>query len=178
MIVTQEIVDRFLSDPYLDAGRRRAHRQRDERAARAGPRPRGARPDPRGAAAAFRRSARDRRYPDTPERLHRSAAGSTGRCCGSDSTSRLGLRRTGSCEALGERAAGRRIALLGGTGAANNLAAVIALMNRAVNDHLGIESNERRDQNTEALERAIADLDDIADTVQQDLATRLSDANV
>lgn len=77
------------------------------------------------------------------------------------------------CEALGQRAAGRRIATLGGTGAANNLGAVIILMNRAVNQRLGIESSERRDQDTEALERAIAWLDEVADAVQADLAERL-----
>jgi DNA repair protein RadD len=78
------------------------------------------------------------------------------------------------CEALGQRAAGRRIATLGGTGASNNLGAVIILVNRAVNQHLGIESNERRDQDTQALERAIASLDEIADAVQADLAERLT----
>jgi superfamily II DNA or RNA helicase len=77
------------------------------------------------------------------------------------------------CEALDERVAGRRIATLGGTGASNNLGAVIILMNRGVNQHLGIENNERRDQDTEALERAIASLDEVADSVQADLAERL-----
>lgn len=79
-------------------------------------------------------------------------------------------------EALGERPGGRRIALLGGTGAANNLGAVIALMHRAVNDHLGIESNERRDQDIESLERATNALDQIADAVQGQLRERLDRA--
>lgn len=79
-------------------------------------------------------------------------------------------------DALGERPSGRRIALLGGTGAANNLGAVIALMHRAVNDDLGIESNARRDQSIEALEQGIASLDAIADRVQADLHDRLNSA--
>jgi hypothetical protein len=79
-------------------------------------------------------------------------------------------------EALGERPSGRRIALLGGTGAANNLGAVIALMHRAVNDHLVIESNARRDQSIEALEQGITALDDVADGVEADLRERLNGA--
>jgi hypothetical protein len=77
------------------------------------------------------------------------------------------------CDALGHRPDGRRIAALGGTGAQNNLGAMIVMMNRAVNAHIGSEANERRNQDTEALERALASLDDIADQVQVDLAARL-----
>jgi superfamily II DNA or RNA helicase len=80
-------------------------------------------------------------------------------------------------EALGERPGGRRIAALGGTGAANNLGTVIAMMHSAVNEHLGIESNARRDQDTEALERGILALDDIADQVEADLRERLDGAS-
>jgi DNA repair protein RadD len=80
-------------------------------------------------------------------------------------------------EALGERPGGRRIAALGGTGAANNLGAVIALMHSAVNEYIGIESNARRDQDTEALERGILALDDIADQVEADLRQRLDGAS-
>jgi DNA repair protein RadD len=76
-------------------------------------------------------------------------------------------------DALGEHRNGVRIAALGGTGATNNLAAVIVLMNRAVNTHLDIESNARRDQNTRALERALAVL---ADQVEPDLRERLNGA--
>lgn len=173
MEVTQEIIDRFLADPYLDPaddtlidnamnvlreqgldlealGLDRAELQR-----RLG-------------------QARSRRLPDTPERIpvqpqaHRQMLRQR-----LNEQTRSAANRI--CEALGERAAGRRIALLGGTGAQNNLAAVIVLMNRAVNAHLDIENNERRDQNTEALERAIAILDDIADTVQGDIGRRLAD---
>ena len=78
------------------------------------------------------------------------------------------------CEALGHRPNGRRIAALGGTGAQNNLGAVIVLMNRAVNAHIGIESNERREQSTEALEQAIDVIDTVADEVQADLQERLA----
>ena len=77
------------------------------------------------------------------------------------------------CQALGHRPNGRRIASLGGTGAQNNLGAVIVLMNRAVNRRIGIESNERRDQSTEALEQAIDVIDTVADEVQANLEERL-----
>lgn len=164
MEVTQEIIDRFLADPYLDPaddtlidnamnvlreqgldlealGLDRAELQR-----RLG-------------------QARNRRVPDAPERIpvqpqaHRQMLRQR-----LNEQTRSAANRI--CEALGERAAGRRIALLGGTGAQNNLAAVIVLMNRAVNAHLDIENNERRDQNKQSLEQAIAVLDHIADTVQ------------
>jgi hypothetical protein len=48
------------------------------------------------------------------------------------------------------------------------------MMNRAVNTHIGIESNERRDQDIDALQRAVASLDDIADQVEAELRRRLS----
>lgn len=78
------------------------------------------------------------------------------------------------CEVLGHRPNGRRIAALGGTGAQNNLGAVIVLMNRAVNTYIGIESNERREQSTDALSHAIDAIDAAADTVQAELAERLA----
>ena len=49
-------------------------------------------------------------------------------------------------------------------------------MNRAVNEHLGIESNERRDQSIDALEQGITALDTIADRVEADLRERLDGA--
>jgi len=175
MNVTQEIIDRFLADPYLDPaddtlidnamnvlreqgldleslGLDRAELQR-----RLG-------------------QVRNHPVPDTPERIsvqpqaHRQMLRQR-----LNEQTRSAANRI--CDALGQRAAGRRIALLGGTGAQNNLAAVIVLMNRAVNAQLGIENNERRDQETEALERAISMLDDIADEVQSDLEGRLGDAS-
>lgn len=176
MDITQEIIDRFLSDPYLDPaddtlidnamnvireqgldlealGLDREELQRRLR------------------------HARNRRYPDTPEHVpvqpqaHRQMLRQR-----LNEQTRSAANRI--CTALGERAGGRRIALLGGTGAQNNLAAVIVLMNRAVNFHLGIENNERRDQNTDALQRAIDALDDVADRVQADIAQRLTDGGV
>ncbi|MCL6422249.1 MULTISPECIES: DEAD/DEAH box helicase [Micrococcales] len=175
MDVTQEIIDRFLADPYLDPaddtlidnamnvlreqgldleslGLDRSELQR-----RLG-------------------QARHRPVPDTPERIpvqpqaHRQMLRRR-----LNEQTRSAANRI--CDALGQRAAGRRIALLGGTGAQNNLAAVIVLMNRAVNTELGIENNERRDQNTQALERAISMLDDIADVVQNELEGKLADAS-
>ena len=59
-------------------------------------------------------------------------------------------------------------------GAQNNLGAVIVLMNRAVNAHIGIDSNERREQSTEALEQAIDVIDTVADEVQVNLQGRLA----
>lgn len=174
MTVTQEVIDRFLSDPYLDPaddtlidnamhvlreqgvdlealGLTREELQRRFRQARA------------------------RRTPEAPERLpvqpqaHRQML-----------RERLNEQTKTAAntilEALGEHRSGVRVALLGGTGAQQNLPAVIVLMNRAVNAHLGVESNERRDQNTEALESALALLDEIADTVEEDLRSRLNDA--
>lgn len=170
--VTQEIIDSFLSDSFLDPsddafiehaiatlrdqgvdleqlGLSREELQRrflQSRAARQGPAP--------------------ERLPVQPQ-AHRQML--RGRL-----NEQIKSAANRICEALGQRAAGRRIATLGGTGASNNLGAVIILMNRAVNQHLGVESNERRDQNTEALEQAIASLDEIADAVQADLAERLA----
>ena len=174
MAVTQEVIDRFLSDPYLDPaddtlidnamivlreqgvdlealGLTREELQRRFMQARA------------------------RRTPDTPERLpvqpqaHRQMLRER-----LNEQTRSAANRI--CETLGEHRNGMRIAALGGTGATNNLAAVIVLMNRAVNAHLGIESNARRDQDTEALERGLAVLDTIADQVEAGLREGLGRA--
>jgi DNA repair protein RadD len=173
MVVTEEFIDRFLSDSFLDAsddalidnavtvlrdqgldlealGLTREDLQRRFAAAR------------------------ERLSPE-PERLivqpqeHRKALRQRLREQTQSAANRI-------IEALGERPAGRRIALLGGTGAANNLGAVIALMHHAVNEHLGIESEDRLNQSTEALERGIADLDAVADRVEADLRERLNGA--
>jgi hypothetical protein len=66
------------------------------------------------------------------------------------------------------------VALLGGTGARNNLTACIVLMNRAVNERLGIASNARLEVTTARLEEVIAQLDEIADAVQDQLRGRLA----
>jgi superfamily II DNA or RNA helicase len=78
------------------------------------------------------------------------------------------------CVALGEAPGGKRIALLGGTGASNNLAAVIVFLTRKLNEFLGIEPGTRRDLTIEELERGIDALDDLADEVQRELRDRLS----
>src|SRR5699024_4518185 len=175
MKVTQEIIDRFLADPYLDPAddtqidnainvlREQVldlesigldHTELPRRL----------------------EQARHSTIPDTPERIpvqpqaHRQMLRQR-----LNEQTRSAANRI--CDALGQRAAGRRIALLGGTGAQNNLAAVIVLMNRAVNAELRIENNERRDQSTEALERATSMLDDIANGVQSELEGKLSDAS-
>lgn len=174
MVVTEEFIDRFLSDEFLDASDdalidnalavmreqgidlEALGLTRDDLARRF----------------AVRRQERER---PEPERLivqpqeRRKALRRRLQEQTQSAASRI-------IEALGERPGGRRIALLGGTGAANNLGAVIALMHRAVNEHLGIESNERRDQSTEALEQGILALDDIADQLQHDLRERLDGA--
>ena len=173
MVVTEEFIDRFLSDSFLDAsedalidnamtvlreqgldlealGLTREDLQRRFAAARARQSPEPERlivqPQER------RKALRTRLQEQTQSAANRIL------------------------EALGERPGGRRIALLGGTGAANNLGAVIALMHRAVNEHLGIESNARRDQSIDALEQGITALDDIADRVEADLRERLNGA--
>ena len=169
--VTREIIDRFISDPFLDPsddayidhaitalreqgvdletlGLTREDLQRRLIAARAereGPGPMRLPVQPQAHRQMLRR------------RLDEQIRSASGRIC----------------QALGHQPNGRRIASLGGTGAQNNLGAVIVLMNRAVNRRIGIESNERRDQSTEALERAIDALDTVADEVQANLAERL-----
>jgi DNA repair protein RadD len=172
MVVTEEFIDRFLSDSFLDAS--------DDALidnAMAVLREQGLDLEALGLTREDlqRRfaTARERLSPE-PERLivqpqeHRKALRERLREQTQSAANRI-------LEALDERPGGRRIALLGGTGAANNLGAVIALMHRAVNDHLGIDSDERLHQSTDALERGIADLDTIADRVQADLRARLDE---
>ena len=77
------------------------------------------------------------------------------------------------CESLGEPPGGVRIAFLGGTGAVNNLAAVIVMMHRAVNELLGIESRSRRDLTIEELEEAEPQLEEIADRIELELREQL-----
>jgi len=170
--VTREVIDRFLSDPFLDPaddayidhaiaalrdqgvdletlGLTREDLQRrlvQARAERLAPEPTRLPVQPQAHRQMLRR------------RLDEQIRSASGRVC----------------EALGHRPNGRRIAALGGTGAQNNLGAVIVLMNRAVNAHVGIDSNERREQSTEALEQAIDLIDTTADEVQADLEERLA----
>lgn len=170
--VTREVIDRFLSDPFLDPaddayidhaiaalreqgvdletlGLTREDLQRrlvQARAERLAPEPTRLPVQPQAHRQMLRR------------RLDEQIRSASGRVC----------------EALGHRPNGRRIAALGGTGAQNNLGAVIVLMNRAVNAHIGIDSNERREQSTEALEQAIDVIDTVADEVQVNLQGRLA----
>jgi DNA repair protein RadD len=173
MIVTGEIVDRFMSETYLDA----ADDALIENAI-AVLREQGVDLEALGLSEELQRrvvAAQERQRPE-PERLqvqpqaHREALRDR-----LNEMERSVANRV--LDALGEKAIGRRVALLGGTGAANNLGATIALVKRAVNQNLGIESNQRRDQSPETLERAIQDLDTIADGVEADLRERLGNAS-
>jgi superfamily II DNA or RNA helicase len=75
------------------------------------------------------------------------------------------------CSALGQPAGGRRIALaITGTGAANNLAAVIVLLNRQVNTLLNVGNDQRQDLSLSQIEQALASLDTLGDSVKVQLA--------
>lgn len=170
MIVTREIIDRFISDPYLDPsddtlidnaltvmreqgldlvalGLDREELRRRIVAARATAGPQ-----------------QPMRLPVQPQ-AHRQQMRQRLREQTQSAANRI-------CDALGQRIGGRQIAALGGTGAANNLGAVTVLMNRAINDFLGIDSGQRRELSAEELERVLPRLDDIADEVQADLRRR------
>jgi hypothetical protein len=75
------------------------------------------------------------------------------------------------CAATGLSPAGRRLSVR--LGASNDLAAVIRLMHAEVNRHLGIPPNARRDLSIDEIERALADLEEIGDQVQDDVRSRL-----
>jgi superfamily II DNA or RNA helicase len=172
MNVTQEIIDRFISDPYLDPsddtlidnaltvmreqgldlvalGLDREELRRRIVVARATTGPQ-----------------EPMRLPVQPQ-VHRQEMRVRLREQTQSASNRI-------CESLGERIGGQRIALLGGTGAANNLGAVTVLLNRAINAFLGIESGQRRELSSDELERVLPRLDDIADEVEADLRRRLA----
>ena len=171
MNVTQEIIDRFISDPFLNPNddtlidnlltvareqgldlvelgidRDELRRRMQQRNVFSGPQ-------------------EPIRLPVQPQehrrflrrRLAEQTRSLTGRICGS----------------LNELPSGMRIAALGGTGAVNNLAAVIVLMNRSVNEALEIGSGSRRDLTIQELERVEPLLEDLADTVEANLRERL-----
>jgi superfamily II DNA or RNA helicase len=73
------------------------------------------------------------------------------------------------CTAAGLSPAGKKLAARGGTGAANDLQAVIILVNRAVNDYLGRPKGTRRELTTRELTRALDALEEIGDQVQADV---------
>jgi len=77
------------------------------------------------------------------------------------------------CSALGHPATGRQIALLGGTGAANNLGAVIVQLNRKVREHPSVDGSDRGELSVEQLESAHAALDSVADDVKAEIGDRL-----
>ena len=172
MNVTKEIIDRFISDPYLDPsddtlidnaltvmreqgldlvalGLDREELRRRIVAARATTGPQ-----------------EPMRLPVQPQ-VHRQEMRVRLREQTQSTANRI-------CDSLGERIGGQRIALLGGTGAANNLGAVTVLLNRAINAFLGIESGQRRELSSGELERVLPRLDDIADEVEADLRRRLA----
>lgn len=77
------------------------------------------------------------------------------------------------CEALGDAPTGVRIANLGGAPGQNNLGATIARMHRAVNNRLGIESKSRRELTLDEIESILPQLDDVADEVEAELREKL-----
>jgi superfamily II DNA or RNA helicase len=173
MVVTEEFVDRFLSDTYLDASEDALIDN-----ALAVARDQGLDLEALGITRDVlqKRLAEQKKRvaPNEPERLpvqpqaQRRMLRDRLREQAQSAANRI-------LEALGESPSGRRIAALGGDagGAHNNLGAVIKMMHSAVNEHLGIDSNERRDQSIEALERGIASIDAIADEVESNIRERL-----
>ena len=77
------------------------------------------------------------------------------------------------CDTLNQAPNGMRIAALGGTGASNNLAAVIVLMNRAVNEALDSESASRGELAIKAIEQVEPRLEELADAVEAALRQKL-----
>ena len=78
------------------------------------------------------------------------------------------------CGATGLSPAGKKLASKGGTGATNDLQAVIILVTQAVNQFLDIPARSRRDLSTEELEKALGELETIGDAVQADVIRRVS----
>ena len=78
------------------------------------------------------------------------------------------------CKATKLSPGGRKLASKGVGGANSDLAAVIILMNNAVNARLGQNTGRRRELTTEEIEQALDDLDEIADVVQADVVRRVA----
>lgn len=78
------------------------------------------------------------------------------------------------CVASGLSPNGAKLASLKGTRAKNDLQAVIVLVNKAVNSHLGKPAGRRRDLTTTELENAIGALESIGDAVQAEISRRLT----
>lgn len=77
------------------------------------------------------------------------------------------------CAAAGLSPGGKKLAAKGVGGAANDLAAVIILMNQAVARFLG-HAGGRRELSTQELDAAIAALECVADEVEADVLKRMS----
>jgi hypothetical protein len=78
-------------------------------------------------------------------------------------------------EAIGQRPGGQAVVHRTSTGAANNLAAVIVLLNREINARLGIDSGQRGELTLQQIESAMEVLDDVADEVQSELQAQFGD---
>lgn len=78
------------------------------------------------------------------------------------------------CRTAGLSPAGGKLAAKSGTGAANDFQAVIMMVGRAVNTHLGIPAGNRRELTTPELETVLPQLDAIGDAVQADVLAKVS----
>jgi hypothetical protein len=77
------------------------------------------------------------------------------------------------CTSVGLAPTGCKFALRSGTGAKNDLVAVITWVSRAVNEHLGIPANSRRELSLEQLEAALPLLESIGDEVEAAIKKKL-----
>jgi DNA repair protein RadD len=173
MTVHQEIIDRFMSDPYLDPSDDAVidnliNVMREQ----------GMDPDALGLDRdeLRRRLIQSRERADTPSELRELPVQPQAR----RRVLRQQLRELTQsaanriCESLHEPPTGVRIALLGGAPGQNNLGAVIARMHRAVNGRLEIESGERRELSLDQIEAVLPLLDEIADAVETELKEALA----
>ena len=78
------------------------------------------------------------------------------------------------CKAATLSPVGMKLAARSGTGATNDFQAVIMMVNRAVNSHLGIPTRSRRELTTPELESVLPQLDAIGDAVQADIMEKVS----
>lgn len=172
MIVHQEVVERFIQQPYLDPN--------DDTVidnALTVLREQGLDPDALGfsrdelrqrilQARAKAAELEPESIPVQPQR-HRQALRARLR----EQTQSLANR---VLEAIGHRPGGQGVVHRTSTGAANNLAAVIVLLNREINARLDIEGGQRGELTIEQIESVIEQLEAIADTVQSRLRDELS----
>ena len=172
MNVSQEIIDRFISDPFLDPSDDAVidNLMNVMREQGMDPEVLGLDPDE-----LRRRLVASRERAGAPEQLHELPVQPQQR----RKVLRQQLRESTQslanriCEALGEAPTGVRIANLGGAPGQNNLGVVIARTHRAVNDRLGIERGGRRELTLEQIESALRILDEIGDDVEAELREKL-----